>query len=177
MSVSGLSVEILVNGREAGPELRRITVAFERAGDEIADFGKHVFSKLGPVFEAEEARQFDAEGGGPSGGWAALSPAYAAWKEKRYPGKPILEASGALRAALTQSSSPFAERSYSGDTFEFGTHGVPYATAHQFGTAALVARPPIDLSSDFERDLQDVTLEAVRESVKESGLAEFVEGP
>lgn len=177
MSVSGLTVEVLVNGQEAGPELRRIQVAFERAGSEIADFGRHLFPKLPALFEAEELRQFDAEGDGPSGPWAPLSSAYAALKEKKYPGNPILVASGKLRAALTSSSSPWSTRSYGADEFTFGTAGIDYASAHQLGTAYMPARPEFDMSPDFERDLEDATLESVREAVRTSGLAEFVEGP
>lgn len=179
MNVSGLDIGILVNGGEAGPELRRIRVAFERTGDDIADFSKGLFPKLPAIFEAEEERQFDSRGGGPSGAWEPLKEPYAKWKEEHYPGKGILELSGDLRAGLTQSSSPFAVRSYSSDEFVFGTNGVAYASSHQLGYAAhnLPARPPFDMSPDFERDIYDATLESVREAVRNSGLAEFVEGP
>lgn len=176
MSVSGLDISFLVNGGEAGPELRRITVAFERAGDEIADFSKHLFPKLAPIFEAEEARQFDAQGGGPGGAWAPLSPSYAAWKDRAFPGNPILVRSGALREALCSSSSPFAQRAISGDEFEYGTTGLEYASFHQLGTERMPARAEFDFSSDFERDINAAALAAVREAVQASGLAEFVDG-
>lgn len=179
MSVSKFSIGILVNGRDGQPEMRRISVAFERAGDDIADFSKGLFPKLPAIFEAEEERQFDSRGGGPSGSWEPLKEPYAKWKEEHYPGKGILELSGNLRAGLTQSSSPFAQRSYSTEEFAFGTVGLPYASVHQLGYTAhnLPARPVFDMSTDFERDVRDATLESVREAVRNSGLAEFVEGP
>lgn len=170
MSVSGLTIEVRINGNEAGPEVRRIVTAFERAGDELRDFGKHVFPKLQPLLEAEAERQFDAEGGGPSGSWPALSLAYAAWKERAFPGNPINVRTSALKDALTNSSSPFARRETSSDTFVYGSTNVPYASHVQLGT-----RPVVDLSSDFERDLQQAVGEAVRDTVKEAGLDEFAE--
>ena len=76
MSVLGLSVEYRV-GMESGPDvLQRLGVAFERAGAETADLGRHVFPLLSPIFEAAEGRQFAAQGTGPvSGAWAARAEA------------------------------------------------------------------------------------------------------
>ena len=68
MSVLGLSIEYRI-GSESGPDaLQRPGIAFERAGAELVEMGRHVFPLLPAVFEAAEARQFDAEGGGPHGG-------------------------------------------------------------------------------------------------------------
>lgn len=176
--IAGINIQYLVAGVDQGPAvLERISTAFERAGDELRDFSKNVFPKLTPVFEAEERRQFDAQGGGPRGGWAALSPGYAKWKEENYPGKSILRRTDALYEALTESSSVFAERVMSGDQFNFGTRGLEYASFHQLGTGSMVDRPPFDFSDDFERDLVEAALEGAREAVAASGLNEWVEGP
>lgn len=56
--------------------------------DAVGDW-RPAFEVLRGRFLELERRQFATEGG-YSGGWAPLSPAYAAWKAKRYPGKPIL---------------------------------------------------------------------------------------
>lgn len=176
--IAGLNIEYVVAGQDGGLEvLERISVAFERAGDELADFGENVFPRLVPVFEAEMAKQFQSEGSGQSGPWAPLSPAYEALKQQRHPGNPILEASGRMKEGLTESSSPFATRRFGGSDFEFGTNQVEYASFHQTSTATMPARPPFDFSPDFERDLSAAALEAAREVVQKSGLAEFVEGP
>lgn len=45
--------------------------------------------------------QFEQQGAFMTGPWAPLSPAYAAWKAIRYPGRPILAADGDLRRAAT----------------------------------------------------------------------------
>lgn len=172
--IAGLAIEFSVAGDTGGPAvMEKLSVAFERAGDELKDFGKHIFPKLNPVFEAEERRQFDAQGGGPRGGWAALSPAYARWKEQNFPGQGILRRTDALYEALTESSSIFAERTQRGDTFEFGTRGVPYASYHQVGTDGMPPRPPFDFSEDFESDIARAALQGAREAVAAGGLGEF----
>lgn len=176
--IAGLTIDFVAAGNTGGPEIvERISVAFERAGDELADFGENVFPRLTPVFEAEMEKQFQSEGSGARGPWAQLSPAYEAIKAQRFPGNPILEATGRMKEGLTDSSSPFATRRMGGDTFEFGTLGVEYASHHQVGTATMPARPPFDFSTDFERDLAGAALEAARDVVQKSGLSEFVEGP
>lgn len=45
--------------------------------------------------------QYAGQGVGVTGQWAALSPRYAEWKAKKYPGKPILQATGRTVASLT----------------------------------------------------------------------------
>lgn len=174
--IAGLQITYAVNDAATDETvLERIRVAFERTGDELEDFSKHVWPRLTPVFEAEMARQFDAQGGGPTGAWAPLSPAYAAWKERAFPGQPILVASGKMREALTQSASPFAARAFDSDSFQFGTSNIPYASFHQLGTPTMPDRPPFDFSPDFEMDLARESLEAARDAVAASGLGDFVE--
>jgi phage gpG-like protein len=178
VSVLGLQMEWTV-GPETGPDaLQHLAVAFERAGAEVADLGKHVFPKLGPVFEAAVGEQFDAEGAGPvAGGWAGLSPSYAEWKNGHAPGAPLLVLSGQMRAALTSASSPQALRAWDSTSFSFGTRGVQYASFHQTGTGKMPARPPFDFGPEFEREVTRVTAQGVREAVREgsNGLLE-VEG-
>jgi len=175
MSVLGLSIEYRV-GTESGPDvMQRMGVAFERAGAELVDMGRHVFPLLPPVFEAAQARQFDAEGGGPvAGSWAELSDVYAAWKAKRYPGQPILVARGDLRDALTQPNSPFGARDWSASSFVFGTAGIEYASFHQTGTARMPARPPFDLDSQFEDELSVAGRKGINSAIRAANLDTFV---
>lgn len=174
MSVLGLTMEWRI-GSESGPDvLQRMSVAFERAGAELVEMGKHVFPLLPAVFEAAEARQFDAEGGGPHGGWAELSEAYAAWKTEKFPGKPILERTGALREGLTAASTAFGVRDWSASTFNFGTVNVPYASFHQSGTSKMPVRPPFDFDDAFEKDLQTAARKGVNEALKAADLDNFV---
>lgn len=75
------------------------------------------------------AEQFAAQGRGPTGKWKALSPKYAAWKAKRYPGAPILVRTGDLKQSLTSNSAHSIVRA-TPDLLEFGT-SLPYAIYHQ----------------------------------------------
>ena len=174
MSVMGLDLGLYIGGTRDDAAFARMSVAFERAGAELAQFGKHVFPKLTPIFEAAAEGQFEAEGAGPrAGAWAPLSRRYAEWKEEHFPGKGILERTGRLREALTASSSPFAERSYSATDFNFGTRNVQYASYHQVGTEHMVARPFFDFGSDTEEAIRAAALEAAREAVL-GEVGEFV---
>jgi len=167
MSVYGIQVEVAV-GSDNGPDaLVRLAAAFERAGPAIADFGQYVFPKLAAVFEDAVTEQFDGRGSGPvAGSWSALTPDYAAWKAGAYPGQPLLELTGALRAGLTSSASPSAFRQWDSTSFNFGTSGVEYATFHQMGTAKMSPRPVFDFGASFEDAMTRATAACVREAIK-----------
>lgn len=174
--ISGLRIEYEVGNVPAGEDtLQRMTVAFERAGGELSDFGAHVFPKMVPVFEAELEKQFDAQGRGPNrGSWSELSPAYGEWKGENYPGAPILVREGLLEAALINSSASHAFRDFNQTEFNYGTQGLPYASFHQSGTRKMPDRPPFDFTGDFEREVQRVALEGAREALHASGADEFI---
>ena len=71
------------------------------------------------------------------GGWDPLDARYAAWKGLRYPGKPILQQSGALFKSLSDLNGP---ENYMGfKRAEFGT-SVEYAKFHQYGTSKMAKR-------------------------------------
>ena len=169
MTAIAITVEYQV-GTETGEQvLERIAAGFERSGAELADFGRHIFPKLVPVFEAAVAEQFDSEGRGPTAGaWAALSSQYEAWKEGAHPGQPILVATGGLREALTVDGSAHALRDYSSSQFNYGTQGLDYASFHQTGTARMPPRPPFDFGPDFERELVRAASAGVRDAVREA---------
>lgn len=172
MSVVGLTLRA---GGIAGGDTQRIALAFERLGTDFTRFGTFLFPRLAEKLEEIEARQFGSQGAaGSSGAWAELSAAYADWKEEHYPGKPILEATGALVEGMTSSRSPYAKRVWDNASFLFGTSGVPYASFHQTGTSKMPARAPIDISGpEVERELVKVAADVVREMVKAQRLDEL----
>jgi phage gpG-like protein len=175
VSAFGITIEYRV-GSETGPDvLRQLGVAFERAGAELARLDQHIFPLLTPVFERAEQRQFDAQGAGPvAGAWEALSPAYAEWKLERYPGAPILQRTEAMLEGLTQSTSAYALRDSSNDSFVFGTRGLPYASLHQTGTARMPVRPVFDFDEEFERELERAARQGVNAAIKAARLDDFV---
>lgn len=167
MSVVAFSVEFYVGG-EADPGLRRLSVAFERAGAEVAQVSKHILPRLSTALEEAAAAQFDGEGVGPSGRWKQLSAKYAQWKARVFPGMPILQRTGALRDGLTNSSSATAIRSISGDSLTYGA-SVDYGSLHQRGTSKMPARPPIDLGPDFEDAMVALAKAGIRDAIREGG--------
>jgi phage gpG-like protein len=77
------------------------------------------------------------------GNWAWLSPKYAAWKHKHYPGQPLLVREGTLRESVrwggTGVGSGGIFEAYS--TFAIVGTTVPYGNYHQYGTSRMPARP------------------------------------
>lgn len=82
-------------------------------------------------------------------GWAPLSPRYAAWKSRVYPGRPLMVVSGRLRNSLFGETNEWFQR-ISRYNLDMGTT-VPYATYHQTGTRFMPARPVINVTRDDER--------------------------
>lgn len=108
---------------------------------------------IASAFAHAEQEQFDTEGQKASGGWKALSPAYAAWKEVAYPNRKILERTGDLEKSLTQR--PFGVEAITATTMEVGTR-VPYAIYHQMGGGKLPKRPPVALNEATRREIVQI---------------------
>jgi len=113
---------------------------FESYFDHIAhvpDDFRPAWDGMAEDFWGHEQEVFDSEGPG----WVPLSERYGKWKEKHYPGMPILVRTGALKASLTGG---FAE----GSIFDampaelkLGT-SVRYAMYHQTGSIKVADHPP-----------------------------------
>jgi hypothetical protein len=96
-----------------------------------------------PVFEWAklELEKANAEnfalGGLPSGGWAPLSPKYAAWKATHIPGASPMVQTGELFRSLTNLNNSAEVITPTSATF--GT-SIKYAPFHQYGTRKMPAR-------------------------------------
>lgn len=168
MTAYAFTVEVAVGGDSGEGALQRFAVAFERAGAAVKDWGRYVFPRLVPVLEGAVREQFDGRGVGPSGAWAPLSETYAQWKARKAPGMPLMELSGSMREALTNSSSPMAWREWSADAFSFGTVGLRYTGYHQAGTRRMPARPLFDFGPRFEVQLAAAAQAGLREAIREA---------
>lgn len=169
------TIDYQVRGMGAGPAgLQRMRFAFERLGQELKDAGRYVWPHVMTALEDFERRQFAGEGIGPNRGkWAPLTPGYAAQKEKRYPGQPILVRTGSLRAALTQSDAPFAIRRRAAGGMEFGA-AVQYGHYHQLGTVRMVDRPLFDFDERFQRKVRAAALKGVRQAASVARLDDYM---
>jgi len=124
--------------------------AFNRVSEHIRDL-RPVWDHVEKVFYDIEEQQFRSEGARGNGRWQALSPAYAKVKAKRYPGKPILQARGALYESLTRKTDNSVLQK-DPEEFAIGT-SLFYAQYHQTGGRKLPKRPPIDFSESQRREL------------------------
>lgn len=84
--------------------------------------------------------------------WEALSPRYAAWKERNYPGKTILRLTDRLYNSLTRVGSPDMIYEPEDKGMLFGTR-VPYAGKHQLGEGRLKQRRILSLTNQDRRDI------------------------
>jgi phage gpG-like protein len=85
-----------------------------------------------PVLLAEQ-KPFWKDERNPTDGtpWQRLSPDYRAWKDKKYPGQPILRATGRMQD--TAKIVPYQTG--------FKVSTTPYGAYNQFGTSKMPARP------------------------------------
>lgn len=119
---------------------KKLRFGLERFAEDIKDFT--------PFFEwfrnwlvGYEREQFDTEGRQSGRRWKPLSKRYAKWKAKRYPGKPMLEASGALRESLTDDLD--ADIGRKRGVYWSGSNVGGY---HQSGTKRMPQRAPLDFN-------------------------------
>lgn len=121
--------------------------AFNRLEAGIDDF-RSIWPNVAKEFYAIEHEQFESEGShGASGKWAPLSPAYKKWKEKHFPGQPILKLTNSLYESLTSPDAPASIFRMDREEMTLGSKE-PYAVVHQR------TRPPISLNQDDKRRLQ-----------------------
>ena len=92
-------------------------------------------------------KAFSSKGGSIGYKWKPLSPAYAAWKGRHFPGRPLLVLRGPMKQSLTEESSRNAIFNRKGGRqLILGTR-ITYAKFHQYGTqypsgkTRMVARP------------------------------------
>lgn len=127
------------------PSPKAIGMGFERWAKQLDDW-RPVWTDVVELFRRHEVRQFDTEGVQTGPKWAKLSPAYAEWKQRHYPGRPILVLVGTLRQALTKKGPGWFEVK-TARSLEVGLNPATavgkiggYLTT---GTANMPARPPI----------------------------------
>lgn len=124
-------------------QLERTLERYEAAGDMT-----EAWEAIADDFARIERRQFATEGRYASGGWSPLSPRYAQWKARHYPGKPILEREGDLMTSLTQR--PFGIEVITPTDLWMGSD-VDYGRHHQRGSGRLPRRRPVELTETDRR--------------------------
>lgn len=126
-------------------QLERTLTRFTRNADDATP----AWEKIADSFAQLEAKQFSSQGAHASGGWAPLSPKYAAWKAQRYPGQPTLVRTGELRASLI--GRPFGVEVITPQSITIGSN-VEHGQYHQHGTSRMPQRRPVELTESARRE-------------------------
>ncbi len=138
-----------------------LDVAGERALESFFDHAYHVpddwrdaWEPMAEDFWEAERQTFAEEGPG----WAELRPKYKAWKDKHYPGAPILVRSGALEASLTEPNADGAIYEVYPKEMSLGTDlkvrngKYTLGMLHQTGTRrGMPARPPVIIKPGLQQ--------------------------
>jgi phage gpG-like protein len=146
-------------------------VVFNRALSRFAE-NLRDFRQLWPGVIVELRRivkeQFRGQGVGPSGAWQPLSESYRRWKEKKFPGAPILVRTGTTLRALTSNT----EHSIVIPTATELTFGValPYPIFHQRGGKRLPRRPIFDLTEQHKIRLVKVVQVRLLSAGRDNGI-------
>jgi phage gpG-like protein len=121
---------------------QQLSRGFSRLADNISD-ATEPFEESADDFKKVEEKWFESEG---NGAWQPLSPNYATWKDRNYPGTKILERAGLLRESLA-GSNPWTIRDIQPLQMKLGTT-INYAGRHQTGKGRLPQRKVIDLQEE-----------------------------
>jgi len=106
------------------------------------------------------------------GGWPPLTPAYAARKAEKYPGRPLLIASGKMHKALTSTAGRSGMILFRqlDDWISMGVLDPKYTGFHQKGTRrGLPARPLFVVDKDFGEDVAHKIVDDMFDTVKRLG--------
>lgn len=136
---------------------------------EKLDDWRSVWPAVIAEFHVIESEQFASEGAAGGSKWEPLKEVYAEFKEVRYPGKPILQATSDLVYSLTDSEAFGAIVRPSENELILGT-SVPYAIFHQRGTRNMPARKPINLSEVQKRRIQKAVQLGLVKFVRDAGF-------
>lgn len=95
-----LNVQITISGD------KKITEKLKKMGASFDDWSETLHSVGDYLMDVYSRQAFDTEGGILGIRWQNLSPIYELWKAKHYPGRGILERTGALKKGFTMNVQP-----------------------------------------------------------------------
>lgn len=117
--------------------------SFSRFTSQLTDL-RQIWPAVIIELRAIVREQYAGQGVGPSGRWQPLSPAYAKWKAKHFPGLPILQRTGLTLLSLTGNTSDTVIQQTE-TTLVFGTRRRGQVF-HQRGSGRLPRRKVFDLN-------------------------------
>lgn len=146
---------------------KQLVRSLSRFGEDVKDL-RPAFRLIAASFREIERKQFESQGTYGAGGWVSLSPSYAEWKELNYPGRQILQLTGALMASLVGKTSDSIEE-IEKLVMAIGSK-LNYALFHQTGTGRMPARPVIKLTEEDKRGWMKILHKFLVSEAKREGL-------
>lgn len=135
-----MNLKLTVDGQE------RFNWAFDTLGKQIADW-RPAWPEIEQVFYRIELEQFESEGARGGQKWQELSPAYKKWKERHFPGRPILMRTGRLKRSLSVIGAGGSDSIHEAEPMSLTLGSkVSYGIYHQRGGGKLPARPPLQIN-------------------------------
>jgi Phage virion morphogenesis family. len=142
-----------------------ITAAVDAVRAGLSDFAP-LFERLADRFYSDQRGLFASGGASAGAPWDPLADQYAKWKDQNFPGRRILERTGAMAAASTDASG----RAIADRRMEIDIAALPYAGFHHTGTRympqrdffALTARTTDGWDDDTGRFIDNVVRDAAR---------------
>jgi len=120
--------------------------------NKLSDFSP-IFKELSSDWFEKQRKMFEGEGFVSGEGrpydkrWKELSPKYKEWKEEHYPGRKILELTGALKEELTNERNATITKKVLEIRATRKVNGWNLARLHKYGTRKMPARDPFAFSS------------------------------
>lgn len=139
-------------------ELDRV---FRKFQDNIIHWNP-IFEDMAEAFYKQEESVFNYEGKyNDLNMWEPLTEKYNAWKQRKFPGRKVLELTGKLKESLTRKGAEGNIHEITADGMRIGTNlktknGYTLGTLHQLGTKKMVARPPLKLSAMLKKDFNQI---------------------
>lgn len=125
-------------------DFEKIPRALEDFHNDIDDWSRFLRQKFTPTYLEDVNTNFQTEGS-KVGGWEGLDPAYEAWKEKFYPGRPL----NVLKRRILQSVSPKGRSRYL--NIEYHKRSMSLTVTHPHAPYVNRARRFILRTNDLDR--------------------------
>lgn len=146
---------------------QQVSRALSRYAEGIKDFTP-AWSRIHQDFVQVEEQQFETQGARGGTPWAPLSPAYAAWKQKYFPGLPILQLTRSMWSQFAVGTGMLLEIK------PLSLHMRPtldYPIFHQRGTKRMPARRVVQLTEADKVRWLKILHNYCYDKQKEAGLA------
>jgi hypothetical protein len=138
-----------------------------RYGDAVRDYSP-VWDQIRNDFHRIEGEQFDSQGARGGNPWAPLSTSYEAWKQKHFPGMPILQLTGMMwgefgvGVGMQTTIEPMKLTM---------TPSMQRAIYHQQGTRTMPQRKVVDLTEEDKMGWMKMIHNYIYDKAKEAHLA------